>query len=220
MLRSNEHQDVLNTQEITEILENRGWEIKTMTREEAHLVPLEEKSAVGCVDGRLIEAENDTIKHVYSHGPKIPGAIIGLALVRYNDGTDLGITQACEAMQKTTIAPGAHDVLEDHCGAKKLAATGKYESIGLPKLTASAQRIVELIEQYKGVFVHHAGNHEEKGMIFNCNATLTRIPDGTYFQADLAWLISVGVNLKQAVEFFASTVEQLKPDAKIAYIVI
>jgi hypothetical protein len=218
MLQPNDQQEV-SIQEISEILKNRGWEIKTMTREEANLVPLDKNCALGCIDGRLVEADEATVKQAYEHGPKIPGGLIGLALVRFHDGTDGGITLACEAMQKTTIAPGAHDVNEDHCGAKKLAATGKYESIGLPKLVASAQSIVEIIGQYKGMFVHHIGNHEEKGMIFNLDASLTRVPDGSYFQGDLAWLVKMGVEPKLAVEFLASTVEQLKPDAKIAYIV-
>jgi hypothetical protein len=204
---------------ITEILKKRGWEVKTMTKEQAGLIPLDQNGAVGCIDGREIEAEDETIQNAYARGPKVPGGIIGVALILWKDGTALGIARACKSVRNKMFSPGVHDVVENHCGAKKLAEEGKYEQIGLPTLTADAQRIVQIIQQQNGIFVHHMGNHEEQGMIFNYDPTMTRCSDGRYFQADLAWLVSLGVDPKSAIEFYALTVEQLKPDAKTAYIV-
>lgn len=203
-----------------EILKQRGWVIKEITKEEAKLIPVETDGAVGCIDGRKVKrisGQSEEITQRYERGPKVPGGVIGIALSIVKDGTLAGIQKASTIILESGYVPGGHDIPENHCGAKKLAADGKYNNLGFPTLETDAQSIQSTIKEMQGIPVSLEGEHQEKGMIVNINPAYTRVPDGEYFQADIGYLTSLGMKPEEAITFFATTVEELKGDAKIAY---
>jgi len=159
----------------------RSWSVEEIKEEEAHLVPIETDSFLGCGDGRLIEASTPQIKQKYIRGPKIFGALGGFAGL-LGDASKQGLVKACEILKFHGILPAVHG--DNHKGIHGCGQNGVWEKNGysqMPAMETTREDIKEIAEENGGVSVNHLNDHGEQSLDIILNPSLTAEPDNTRF---------------------------------------
>jgi hypothetical protein len=187
---------------VSELLKQRGWEIRGGNRE--GLVKVEAQGLVHCVDGRKGDKEDKM------RGPKLQGGVLGVMALGVKRGDKQGLREAVRVVKEKGYVPGIHGD-QDHggegCGFGKLWSQGQLED--LPKLELTPEEMREVVEEMGGAYVELSGGHEEKLVRANLVKGMTLVPEGDSFGLDVWAAEELGIDSFELVKNAVETVEKL-----------
>jgi hypothetical protein len=171
-----------------------GWTV--VAGNKSLMVPRKINALTICVDDRpldISEMLNPFSIASKSEGAHIQGATPGIASIyawqahksEVNEGD---LESACRLVVQAGGRPGSHDILDDGCGHYRLARNPSSFSDGFPTMNVSPNRVVEMINDYKGSNLKLRGHHHNAKIVrIVYDRTKTIRTDGSAFVLDIGY---------------------------------
>lgn len=204
-----------------DLFTQRGWKTNIVRASNAGLVQTQPGSPLLCIDGRYAELG---LNDEYLKGPKIPGGLNGVALVK-TGGDVIGFNQAVHEIRRCGFRPGTHGDQDDGegCGLFKLWRTGALTAAQYPlsipfeylafRGFGSTKWIKIKNRSWRGMHFTLPGVHKEEALVLNCFTQTTLLPRKDRFTYD-EWLMrQLGIPRSISLLLIAETVEQLAPQS-------
>ena len=218
-----------NVDEIADYFNSkRGWPVKTISRDNVDLVPVQNGAALECADGRFDQL---TDRETHGYGVRVLGGI-NFFMALETKGNMVGLLKATELLKPLGATPGTHSADHGGCGFADLwieeklkSALHPYELDGVRGGLRIGPWLKSTMEQLGGKHHRVNGNHREVAVRLNPFRGYTeRANCGSRFRIDYCFIKDAIANLdipfQQELFMIAETVELLRPEAARLEIII